>query len=38
VDRVTLRATNDPDAHLRMLRVFHMLDSPASLLPLALPA
>jgi 2-polyprenyl-6-methoxyphenol hydroxylase-like FAD-dependent oxidoreductase len=38
VDRVTLRATNDADAHLRMLRVLHMVDPPSALLPLMLPS
>ncbi|QRN96259.1 FAD-dependent monooxygenase [Archangium violaceum] len=37
VDRVTLRATYDPDAHQRMMRVLHMVDPPTALVPLALP-
>jgi 2-polyprenyl-6-methoxyphenol hydroxylase-like FAD-dependent oxidoreductase len=37
VDRVTLRATYDPDAHQRLIRVLHMVDPPTALIPLALP-
>ncbi|WP_257449733.1 NAD(P)/FAD-dependent oxidoreductase [Archangium lipolyticum] len=36
-DRVMLRATFDPDAHQRAMRVLHMVDPPSELLPLALP-
>ncbi|QRK04212.1 hypothetical protein JQX13_28515 [Archangium violaceum] len=36
-DRVMLRATFDPDAHQRTMRVLHMVDPPSALLPLALP-
>ncbi|WNG34756.1 FAD-dependent monooxygenase [Archangium violaceum] len=36
-DRVMLRATFDPDAHQRAMRVLHMVDPPSALLPLALP-
>ncbi|ATB42937.1 hypothetical protein CYFUS_008416 [Cystobacter fuscus] len=36
-DRVMFRATFDPDAHQRAMRVLHMVDPPSALIPLALP-